>query len=231
MSQFRIGQSDFFSSEETSHFVFGNLTVRKAPYLGGLPGYSSPLFRWWGTTFKINILCFLFCCLRRIIRIKKQAVQPDGYFPQINAGLALKGGSSLALSFSFSAIGSSSLADPWSRSGSLSGSSSWPGSSTGPPAATNSSSLFWASCLVSVLMDGSWFPACRYSFCCRPFNAEASAAFLAEFWTAFDLLVLSTFFFFLSFLAIFNWSENTEPKKDTISLCVFAKRIKNCLTS
>ncbi len=88
MSQFRIGQSDFFSSQVTSPFVVGNLTVRRAPYLGGWPGHSSPLFRWRGTTFKISILCFIFCCLRRTIRIKSQALQPDGDFPQIDRWLS-----------------------------------------------------------------------------------------------------------------------------------------------
>jgi hypothetical protein len=44
------------------------------------------------------------------------------------------------------------------------------------------------------------------------FNAETSAVFLAESLSTLDLLVFGSFFF-LSFLAIFNQSENTESKK------------------
>ncbi len=175
------------SREVTSHFVVGNLTVSRAPSLCGWLGHSSPIFRWWGTIFNISILCFFLLL--------------SSNHPDSKRWLSFKQRIFSGTLFFFFGNCSSSSAGPWSRTGSLSGASSWPGSSTGSSVANNSSLLFWASCPVSLSMDGSRFPASRSftSFNCLLFNEEASAAFLAEFFFAFDLKYLGSLFLCLPF--------------------------------
>ncbi len=173
-------------------------------------------------------MLFIFCCLRRTIRIKSQAFQPDGHFPQIDRWLSFNRRffvGSLFFFFGnwFLLISRHLIKNrlPFRRqllTRLLNGSSE----------ATDSSTLFWASCPVSVSMDGSLFPNSRSfaSFNCCLFNTEAALAFLAEFFTALDFVYLaSLFLFFANFLSI--WKYRIEKK----ARLVFVKRITNCLTS